>query len=46
MALVLIQLSRRKLSGVLAGVTAFFAYISLIIGGLFVLYVVFSGPTI
>ncbi|WP_217585428.1 DUF2768 domain-containing protein [Lentibacillus saliphilus] len=45
-ALAFIQLSRRKFTGVLAGITAIIAYIFLIVGGLIVLYIVFSGPTV
>ncbi|HLR08141.1 MAG TPA: DUF2768 domain-containing protein [Bacillota bacterium] len=45
LAIILIQLSRRKLKGWLAGIVAFLAYISLIVGGLIVMYIVFSGPT-
>lgn len=40
-----ILLSRHKLSGWLAGIVSFLAYISLIVGGLIILYIVFSGPT-
>lgn len=45
LAIGLILLSRHKLKGWLAGVVALLAYISLIIGGLIILYIVFSGPT-
>ncbi|HLR60604.1 MAG TPA: DUF2768 family protein [Pseudogracilibacillus sp.] len=45
LALGLITLSRKKLSGVLGGIVSFLAYISLIIGALIVFYVVISGPT-
>ncbi|HLS06625.1 MAG TPA: DUF2768 domain-containing protein [Bacillota bacterium] len=41
----LILLSRHKLQGWLAGLVSLIAYISLILGGLIILYIVFSGPT-
>lgn len=41
----LILLSRHKLKGWLAGIASLIAYISLILGGLIILYIVFSGPT-
>ncbi|WP_010650685.1 DUF2768 domain-containing protein [Oceanobacillus massiliensis] len=41
----LIVLSRNKLKGWLAGVVSILAYLSLISGGLIILYVVLSGPT-
>ncbi|MCT2537393.1 DUF2768 domain-containing protein [Aquibacillus koreensis] len=44
-AIGLILLSRYKLKGMIAGVTAMFAYIFLIAGGLIIFYIVFSGPT-
>jgi len=44
-AIGLILLSRYKLKGWMAGVITFLAYISFIIGGLIILYIVFSGPT-
>lgn len=44
-AIGLVALSRYKLKGILAGVVSFLAYISLILGGLIILYIVFSGPT-
>ncbi|WP_284141283.1 MULTISPECIES: DUF2768 domain-containing protein [unclassified Virgibacillus] len=44
-AIILIQLSRTKLNGWLAGITSVLAYLSLIFGGLIVVYIVFSGPT-
>lgn len=40
-----IYLSRFKLKGWLAGVFSVIAYLSLILGGLIILYIVFSGPT-
>lgn len=45
LAIALIQLSRRKLSGILSMIVSFFAYISLIIGALIVFFIVISGPT-
>ncbi|GAA0439732.1 MAG: DUF2768 domain-containing protein [Bacillota bacterium] len=45
-AIGLILLSRYKLKGVLAGIVAIFAYLSLITGGLIIFYIVFSGPTV
>lgn len=45
LAIALIQLSRRKLSGFFSYIVSFIAYICLIVGGLIVLYIVFSGPT-
>ncbi|WP_163537777.1 DUF2768 family protein [Gracilibacillus sp. YIM 98692] len=41
----LILLSRYKLKGLLSFIVAFFAYISLIIGGIIIAFVVLSGPT-
>lgn len=42
----LILLSRYKLKqGFLKFLTAFFAYIFLFLGGIIILYIVFSGPT-
>lgn len=45
LALGLILLSRYKLKGFFAGIVSFLAYIFLILGGLIILYIVFSGPT-
>lgn len=45
LAIGLIYFSRHKLSGVLSGITAFFAYIFMILGGVIIFYIVFSGPT-
>lgn len=45
LAIAFIQLSRRKLTGILSFIVSFIAYICLIIGGLIVFYVVLSGPT-
>ena len=45
LALILISISRKKLSGIIGGVVSFLAYICLIIGALIVFYVVISGPT-
>ncbi len=41
----LILLSRYKLKGFLAGIVSLLAYIFLVLGGLIILYIVFSGPT-
>ncbi|RWZ60258.1 DUF2768 domain-containing protein [Halobacillus fulvus] len=46
LAVGLIYLSRHKLSsGILSGITAFFAYTFMVLGGLIIFYIVFSGPT-
>ena len=45
LALGLIMLSRYKLKGILAGVVAVLAYIFMILSGLIIFYIVFSGPT-
>lgn len=45
LAIVLIQLARRKLSGVIAALVSLLAYIFFIVGGILVLYIVVSGPT-
>lgn len=45
LAIALIQISRRKLSGIFSYIISFIAYLCLISGGLIVLYVVLSGPT-
>ena len=45
LAIAFIQLSRRKLSGVLQVIVSFIAYVCLISGALIVFYVVLSGPT-
>lgn len=45
LAIGLIILARYKLNGFLAGLVSFLAYIFLILGGLIILYIVFSGPT-
>lgn len=44
-AMVLIELSRRKFKGILSVLTALIAYTSFLTGGLIILYIVFSGPT-
>lgn len=44
-AILLILLSRYKLKGVLANITALIAYLFLIVGSLIIAFVVFSGPT-
>ncbi|SDQ54286.1 Protein of unknown function [Virgibacillus subterraneus] len=45
LAIGLIILSRYKLKGFLAGIVSVLAYLSLMIGGIIILYIVFSGPT-
>ena len=45
LAIALITLSRKKLSGIFRLIVSFLAYISLIIGGLIVVFIVISGPT-
>lgn len=45
LAIGLILLSRYKLKGWLAGFVSILAYLSLVSGGLIILYIVFSGPT-
>lgn len=45
LAVGLILLSRHKLKGFFAFITSLLAYLSLIIGGIIILYIVFSGPT-
>ncbi|HLR54066.1 MAG TPA: DUF2768 family protein [Pseudogracilibacillus sp.] len=45
LAIVFIQLARRKLSGFIATLVSLLAYIFLIVGGIFVLYIVVAGPT-
>ena len=45
LALGLIWLSRTKLKGWLAGVVSLLAYISLVLGGFIIVYIVFTGPT-
>ncbi|MBP2240687.1 amino acid transporter [Cytobacillus eiseniae] len=44
-SILLIFLSRFKLKGVLKFITALFAYILMIIAGIIIFIVVFSGPT-
>ncbi|KGX87972.1 DUF2768 domain-containing protein [Pontibacillus litoralis] len=45
LAAVLIYLSRYKMKGFFAAITAVLAYIFLILGGIIIFYIVFSGPT-
>ncbi|MBP1949557.1 DUF2768 domain-containing protein [Virgibacillus litoralis] len=45
LAIGLVILSRYKLKGFLAGIVSVLAYLSLVIGGIIILYIVFSGPT-
>jgi len=46
LAIILIQLSRRKLTGVFSVIVSILAYICLIFGGLIVVFIVISGPTV
>lgn len=46
LSILFIQLGRRKLTGFLRFITSLIAYVCLIIGGLIVVFVVISGPTI
>jgi hypothetical protein len=41
----LILLGRYKLKGWIRGIVSFIAYAFLILGGLIIFYIVFSGPT-
>jgi len=45
LAIVFIQLSRRKLTGIFSVIISILAYICLIFGGLIVVFIVISGPT-
>lgn len=45
LAIALIQLSRRKLTGVFSVIVSVIAYICLVVGGFIVLFIVISGPT-
>jgi len=45
LAVGLILLSRYKLNGWIKGMVSLLAYIFLILGGLIIFYIVFSGPT-
>ncbi len=45
LAIALITLSRKKLTGIFSFIVSFLAYISLLIGGLIVVFIVISGPT-
>lgn len=45
MAAIFISLSRYKLKGWLSKIVALIAYIALILGGLIIFYIVFSGPS-
>jgi len=45
LAIVFIQLSRRKLTGFFSVIVSILAYICLIFGGLIVVFIVISGPT-
>lgn len=45
LAVGLILLSRHKLNGALSIITAFIAYVCMIVGGIIIMYIVLSGPT-
>ncbi|AIF43559.1 DUF2768 domain-containing protein [Virgibacillus sp. SK37] len=45
LAIGLIWLSRNKLNGWLSGIISILSYISLLLGSIIILYIVFSGPT-
>ncbi|WP_096270467.1 DUF2768 domain-containing protein [Paucisalibacillus globulus] len=45
-AIGLILLSRHKLKGIISVFVSLLAYVSLFLGGIIILYIVFSGPTI
>jgi len=45
LAMVFIQLARRKLTGFFRFISSFIAYICLIVGALIVFYIVIGGPT-
>ncbi|MEJ8776805.1 DUF2768 domain-containing protein [Pseudogracilibacillus sp. ICA-222130] len=45
LAIALITLARKKLKGIFRFIFSFMAYICLFVGGLIVLYIVVSGPT-
>jgi len=45
LAIGLIMLSRFKLKGLISGIVAILAYIFMILAGIIIFYIVFSGPT-
>lgn len=45
LAIGLIMFSRHKLKGLISGVVAVLAYIFMILAGIIIFYIVFSGPT-
>ncbi|HLR41919.1 MAG TPA: DUF2768 domain-containing protein [Pseudogracilibacillus sp.] len=45
LAIALISLARKKLSGIIGFIVSFIAYMCLVVGGLIVVYIVISGPT-
>ncbi|HLR23141.1 MAG TPA: DUF2768 family protein [Pseudogracilibacillus sp.] len=45
LAIALIQLARRKLSGLISIIISIIAYLCLIVGALIVIYIVLIGPT-
>lgn len=45
MAALFISLSRYKLNGWISKIVALIAYIALIVGGIIIFYIVFSGPS-
>jgi hypothetical protein len=44
-AIILIYFSRYKLNGMFKLITAFIAYILMILSGIIIFFIVFSGPT-
>lgn len=45
LAIILIQLSRRKLTGFFQAIVSLIAYVCLIVGAFIVVFIVISGPT-
>ncbi|MRG86412.1 DUF2768 domain-containing protein [Salinibacillus xinjiangensis] len=45
LAIGLIYLSRNKLQGFFSVITGILAYIFMVVGGIIIFYIVFSGPT-
>ncbi|NLI68760.1 MAG: DUF2768 domain-containing protein [Bacilli bacterium] len=45
LAIALITLSRKKLSGIFRFIVSFLAYVCLILGAIIVFFIVVSGPT-
>ncbi|WP_026694813.1 DUF2768 domain-containing protein [Peribacillus kribbensis] len=44
-SILLIYSSRYKFKGFMKGITAFFAYLLMIVSGIIIIFVVLSGPT-